>query len=465
MRRIILIGIISLFGNAIAQPDTVWTYTSPTWYGSGRVLGASESGVVITRWTITSFPEVPWWFVNETAQKISPSGEEQWTLDTGWPLTHCGTQDAFINPDGRHYLIGWRSSQCMGLSPQNPSVICVSPDGEVIWNREYNFENRLPPVSDYYPSHAVNESGCYLLCNERISEISKLLKINLDGDSLWTVNVTPRTHCSLFGIVAMENGNFMVIGSGSNNGGPTESFIAQIDSMGSIIQQHTINAARPIRLLMHEDIFYVVGADNSAAPYFAWFAKFDQDCNLIDYREESSTSRIYSMSANVCRNGDLIAYYKPYSLGHRFVRLTQDFEVQWATNDYFTSVHDMQELDDGSFYLMIGLGEAVLARTEPDIIESAPSPIEIPSDILLHPAYPNPFNPNTTITFELAHEMNVTLAAYDILGNQVATLVNGSMSAGTHEVTFNATNLPSGIYFCRLQAGDFSQTQKLMLLK
>ncbi|MBL0062742.1 MAG: T9SS type A sorting domain-containing protein [bacterium] len=73
----------------------------------------------------------------------------------------------------------------------------------------------------------------------------------------------------------------------------------------------------------------------------------------------------------------------------------------------------------------------------------------------LAPAYPNPFNPNTTITFDLAREMNVTLSAYDILGNQVATLVKGSMSAGTHEVTFNTTNLPSGIYFCRLQAGDF----------
>jgi hypothetical protein len=79
--------------------------------------------------------------------------------------------------------------------------------------------------------------------------------------------------------------------------------------------------------------------------------------------------------------------------------------------------------------------------------------------------YPNPFNPMTTIQYSLANTGNVSLKIYDILGREVATLVNGRQAAGEYTVQFNAANLASGIYFYRLQAGDFVQTKKMMLVK
>jgi hypothetical protein len=79
--------------------------------------------------------------------------------------------------------------------------------------------------------------------------------------------------------------------------------------------------------------------------------------------------------------------------------------------------------------------------------------------------YPNPFNPSTTIKYQIPERSLVDLKVYDVLGNEIATLVNEEKSIGTHTVEFNATNLPSGIYFYQLQTHKFTQTKKMILLK
>ncbi|MCB2211046.1 T9SS type A sorting domain-containing protein [bacterium] len=88
-----------------------------------------------------------------------------------------------------------------------------------------------------------------------------------------------------------------------------------------------------------------------------------------------------------------------------------------------------------------------------------------PHEIELKQNYPNPFNPSTKIAFSLDRPANVTLAVYDVLGREVATLINRGMSAGTHNVLFLAEDLPSGVYFYKLQAGEAEKTRKMVLLK
>ncbi len=90
---------------------------------------------------------------------------------------------------------------------------------------------------------------------------------------------------------------------------------------------------------------------------------------------------------------------------------------------------------------------------------------ESPSRFALSQNYPNPFNPSTMISYQLPMNSYVTLKVYDVLGREVATLVNGKQSAGYYKTAFNAERLPSGVYFYRLQAGDYSKTMKLLLLK
>jgi hypothetical protein len=89
----------------------------------------------------------------------------------------------------------------------------------------------------------------------------------------------------------------------------------------------------------------------------------------------------------------------------------------------------------------------------------------IPSDLNLYANYPNPFNPTTTIQFGLPREAKVKLTVYNLLGEEVATLVNGVQKAGSHQIQWNAKNLPSGIYIYNLDAGSIVLHKKLMLLK
>ena len=79
--------------------------------------------------------------------------------------------------------------------------------------------------------------------------------------------------------------------------------------------------------------------------------------------------------------------------------------------------------------------------------------------------YPNPFNPNTKIRFSIPQANRVTLKVYDMLGQEVATLVDNFKKAGTFEVDFDASNLPTGTYFYSISAGNFHSVQKMLLIK
>ncbi|MCL5028589.1 MAG: T9SS type A sorting domain-containing protein [Bacteroidetes bacterium] len=91
----------------------------------------------------------------------------------------------------------------------------------------------------------------------------------------------------------------------------------------------------------------------------------------------------------------------------------------------------------------------------------------LPAKFSLSQNYPNPFNPTTTINYLLPQTSFVTIKVYDVLGNEVATLVNEEKKAGSYSVQLSAVSkqLASGVYFYRMRAGDFVETRKLLLLK
>jgi hypothetical protein len=108
---------------------------------------------------------------------------------------------------------------------------------------------------------------------------------------------------------------------------------------------------------------------------------------------------------------------------------------------------------DSGIYRVFGL--AVDVAKEP----------QLPKQCVLEQNYPNPFNPSTGIRFEISESRLVTLKVYDLLGRELATLVNERKPAGRYSVNWNATGLSSGVYFYRMRAGDFVETKKLLLLR
>ncbi|MFH0733603.1 MAG: T9SS type A sorting domain-containing protein [bacterium] len=102
--------------------------------------------------------------------------------------------------------------------------------------------------------------------------------------------------------------------------------------------------------------------------------------------------------------------------------------------------------------------KTLVAKSEVDVNS-------IPNEFSLSQNYPNPFNPTTTIKFAIPTTSNVKLTIYNTIGKEIAALVNGSMEAGNHSVNWNAGDNSSGMYFFKLEAGNFTATKKMMLIK
>ncbi len=100
--------------------------------------------------------------------------------------------------------------------------------------------------------------------------------------------------------------------------------------------------------------------------------------------------------------------------------------------------------------------------TPTGVATSAPS---LPEEFQLQQNYPNPFNPTTTINYNIPQRTFVSVKIYDVLGRHVAQLVDGIIQRGNHSVRFDGTNLPSGVYFCSINAGTFHQVKKMLLMK
>jgi len=116
-------------------------------------------------------------------------------------------------------------------------------------------------------------------------------------------------------------------------------------------------------------------------------------------------------------------------------------------------------------YIFAGTNNSVYRRPLGELTGIQPISNEVPQQFSLSQNYPNPFNPKTVISYSLIENRFITLKVYDVLGNEVATLVNEKQNGGSYEVEFDGSKFSSGVYYYKLTAGEYSETKEMVLIK
>lgn len=200
----------------------------------------------------------------------------------------------------------------------------------------------------------------------------------------------------------------------------------------------------------------------------AWTFQANQSSSLWDSKDQCKPA--FYVAANVGINYNIIDSLLNYS-----DTLTSSLytAASWQT---FSNAFSFAKSAMDSNYSVNTSADTTLSLAK-DSLESAINGLknittgianlglDIPKSFLLNQNYPNPFNPSTAISYQLSAFSHVTLKIFDILGNEVSTLVNENQRAGYYKINFNAGNLSSGVYFYRLQAGNFVSSKKMIVLK
>ena len=183
--------------------------------------------------------------------------------------------------------------------------------------------------------------------------------------------------------------------------------------------------------------------------------EFSLDSLRISFYEWQS-NRIYKYSVNC--SVDSINW-------HSIIKNVWSEEDEWTEIEFDSTSARYVELilQESNENTMASIWE--IEFYGPDRLYKMNNGTESPSSFMISQNYPNPFNPSTTFSYSIAKQSKVLIRIYDIIGNEIVTLVNEEKSVGTYELTWDASNLPSGVYLYQLTAGDFIQTKKMILMK
>jgi len=213
---------------------------------------------------------------------------------------------------------------------------------------------------------------------------------------------------------------------------------------------------------------YSNNGGNSWSSYNALGTASENNIKFVAISSDSnSTSSDYVIGAYQMGGGDTIVVRRgrPGSLG------TRNYQVNQFASSIFNAPVVAVYNPSGtksSALLYTGLVSNYTSNVYFDGEHLVSSVSELPgvaADYSLEQNYPNPFNPSTAIRFSIPEQTNVSLKIFNSIGQEVAALINGEMTAGNHEVNFNASKLSSGIYFYRIETPAFTSTKKMILIK
>lgn len=344
----------------------------------------------------------------------------------------------------------------------------------------------------------------------------RLFKFDNAGNDVWNINPSG---ISPVRMIPDNSGNLLMISHTYSYYGyfPTYTTVSRCSPSGSILNSLTIDStgSRDIFVASSGHIYLTgdrtikinpafsvewevinnfygasVKSDNSGNVFVTGNTSYSYVSNIVTQKLSASGQVMWSQNYDGPVNGeDVVTDMLLTPNGSVLIGGTTEintgnldmFLIRYSSTGGFmnsNSYNDMTD-DEGKKLILINGNDVVLCGLSgdgysfdkavlikfSDVTAITPQNSQVPGGFSLKQNYPNPFNPNTKIGFRIAKATFVKMAVYDITGKEVEVLVNENLSAGSFEVDFNASKLTSGVYFCKISAGEFSDVKKMILAK
>ncbi len=353
--------------------------------------------------------------------KYNKDGVQQWAIPYAY-----GVNAIILDAAGNVYLTG-------GSTNDSCRTLKYNSAGILQWAAKYS-------VKSIGNSIALDASGnVYVAGSVNVSSTDHnylIIKYNSSGVQQWanTYGASGSTLDDALFVKLDLSGNIIV--TGNSYLAPTSLKFTTIKYNSAGVQQwlnRDTLGKDPVALrLDSDDNIYIAGSGSTTLT--------STDFMTIKYN--SSGVQQWSMRFNAANGSD-----KP-----------TDMKIDGSGNVYVVGISDSSAGNVYMDYATVKYSQ--LIPTGVNIISN-----EIPSKYSLSQNYPNPFNPSTSIEFSLTEKSFITLKVFDTKGTEVSNLANENLTAGIYRYNFNAVNLPSGIYFYKLETDKFSETKKMILLK
>jgi hypothetical protein len=394
--------------------------------------------------------------------------------------------------DGGYIVAGLTCS--FGSGNSDIYVIRTNNLGDTLWTRTYG-------GAHYEEARSVEQTsdGGHIIAGRKEpygGALTQMYLVKTDslGDTLWTRSYGGIDNREAYSAQETQDRGFVVIGCNPIWGGVEYSiYVVKIDSVGNTLWTQVYgDSSGATSIRQTSDGGYIIAGwilPVSANQLDVYLVKTDSLGDTLWTRTYGQAGSDYGYSVQQTPDDGYIVAGTAWTLGTNetniyLIKTDSTGDTLWtliyvgSDSEYGVSLDQSQGrgyIVGGSIWTFIDPPDCWLLKTGPDTVVSGAPSIEAithPRALTLHPAYPNPFNPVTTISYEVPVRGIVRVDVYNVLGRKTAELVHDIASAGRHCVRWDAGELPSGVYFVRLsartpsgEAGEFHQTRKVVLLK
>ena len=414
------------------------------------------------------------------AIRTDSAGDTIWTRQ--YATATFDLANGIVQTSDGGFIIAGYSGQPQS-SARNICLLKTDTEGDTEWLRYYS-SNELNSAHCIRPT----SDGCYIVSGYTGAEVfnhdALLMKIDEAGDTLWTKTYVDGDITEASCVEETSGGGFIFTGCQYTE--PLFSvYLVKTDETGDTLWTRKYrrecdgNFGRSVRET--SDGGYIVTGMSE------WMLGWNAQVYLIRTDAEGNTifeefmGEIASGGSAVLQtsdNGFLVAgsYTDGSWLPDIFLlKAGSDGSHEWTEiyeEDYENYPHSFLQLPDGGFAIggnyydeNTQSDNSLLLRLTAEGAGVGPGSSPHPAEFGLDSPYPNPFNASVTLDFTLPQAGDITISVFDVTGKTVATLFDGPHSSGTGTVTWNAENIPSGVYFARLESGGAVQTRKLLLVK